>query len=1010
MRQCVRISILLLVFTYILFCHLLPFKAEGASFAFPENARFSHSPQNETDGSVGDNTSPVPDTNTLTPEELAALRQISSPEDWNRLAALVNTGVIDTAGKEFSLTADLDFGSPKIKLIPLGTQQYPFAGRFQGDGHRIYGITSVASHSETASLFGYTKDAVIADVGVETADTGLTGNFNAGFISVAEGHTKIRSSYFSGILSGTVVGGFVADVRGHLSLSDCYAVTMLQRTEREASKPSGAKQGILVGTLSGTEKSAVSAKTSYGLSPDLSIGELFGLSVSPNNLTVSSTFLFDIRSDELLLQINAKSLEWFDFEDVWKQPHPDLFPILLWQKEMSATHPVFSYTVGEDSPVSITPDQPTITINSGDPAVSLSATQRNDLPVYSNFARDKSGQYTAELTTLDEETHAVFLTLKNGQLTASDFSFLRTDSNTLSGAIQGLKNGEPYTVSLESNDRPNSRFSETFLSDTGNKNVFVMTKIPEGIYRLSVTAPGYLEEARGSVAVNGGSVTEPTILIYRAIESVSLEHVPQKRVEPLSTNRISVALTPKDAPVSLLKTDVLLSGVAAPETSYTLDVQENDLFFTPERSGEFTVRVHIYDAHGDAHRTEFVINAYRKVTDLSLLQSVEIASMEKPLEITTKIQPADATETKLDWTILSGSDCLSLEPSGLTCKLIPHKVGTANIQVKSIDEITRTVRVRVLDKTPPTFSQPTFEKTTAIDRTMVCFSVRDDCGVARVMVTKRTGEAVSVSGVWSTPDGYAFEAEPGIEYIVTALDINGNLSEATMMSAELVPANSLINSGLAVSKSADSISLWVGANDLVSPNYVWEKKTASNDWAPISGGVSKMVESGLLPNTWYEYRVIVQDEAGKEVTKTSAVRTNSVSIQPKDIEISAGSSYQGVYVGEQFPVVSLIDGQVDVTGQTSQWIYDDGAMAQESPGSNLFIAKEPGTHVLECIQTDAFGQTAKQTMLLTIQSFDTVSMATDLRLFLMILSMSISLAGLSFLALIRRVQELKARR
>ncbi len=1001
---------LLLLVSLLLGCLLLPLRAEGASLGYlraPASDVSDISSMITSSDSVDSGASSAPPPSL--PEEKDGIYSIDTPEQWNRWALQVNTGVIATKGKTFTLTADLNFGS-ETTLMPVGTEEHPFSGRFSGEGHRLYGIRGVVTKSMgTASPFGYLKDAALTNFGVETVGGGLDGDmYAAGIASVVLGRTKIEGCYFAGALSGKITGGLVADMRGQVTLTDCYAV-VLSDSAKTTSKNAD-NSGILVGRLLDlpSGNASLTAHTVYGISPDCSVYELFG-TPQHKGIHAKTALLFDINSPLIQEQMSEETLsETFNFGSVWQLPDGAL-PLLKWQKKASAEQTQYSYMLEGDDPVAITDRKSAVKLNTGALRLVLEAKRGDGLSIYSNVTREADGRYAVSLPRTGEPVLCAFAALKNGQLSLETLSFIKTDANLFKGYVRGLKNEETYTVMLTRTDRPGIRFSDTFVFDAWNKVAFHFSSVPEGMYDLTVTAAGYLKEERKGIEISSKTAGEsPNITLYRAIENVYIQNIDQRRVEPGSVNRMEVTLLPIEGAVNTRRAEVLLSGRKAPEEAYTLEWQGNDIVFVPQRSGEFILRVHIFDAHGTPHIRETTLNVYRRVTNITLPQSVEIVSMDKPLELVPKIQPADATETKLTWTILEGADCISIVPDGMNCKLMPQKVGMAIVLAECIDGLSHTVRVRVLDNTPPVFGELSFEKTAAMDRMMCSFDVVDDCDVARVSIFSQAGDPVSVSRMASQKNGFAFEAEVGVEYSIEAMDINGNVAHNTVKPDDQPQLLfSITNSGLAVSKSTDSISLWVSTTDLTNATYEWQKRE-EDGWEVISGGVSKMTEGGLLPNTWYEYRVMIKDETGGETIKTAAVRTNAVPIQPEDIVISAGSSYHSVYVGESFPLVSLIDGEVDVTGQESQWSYDQDALTPVSPGSPFVVAKEPGRHILECTQTDVYGQTARQTFVLEVRLFERFSGVYDTRFLLMTWMMSISFLGL-FIIWVWRGQRARAK-
>lgn len=78
--------------------------------------------------------------------------QVTSVDDMNQIATVVNDGTTDFEGKFFELTIDLDFSSSKY--TPVGTENRPFKGLFNGKAHTISGI-SLSDEGSYQGIFGH---------------------------------------------------------------------------------------------------------------------------------------------------------------------------------------------------------------------------------------------------------------------------------------------------------------------------------------------------------------------------------------------------------------------------------------------------------------------------------------------------------------------------------------------------------------------------------------------------------------------------------------------------------------------------------------------------------------------------------------------------------------------------------------------------------------------------------------------------------------------------------------
>ncbi len=88
---------------------------------------------------------------------------------------------------------------------PIGTQEVPFTGTFDGNGHAIKGLTVMASSSQNrvyAGLFGYVSGTV-QDIGL------LTGTI----LAEASGPIAVYAGSVAGLLDGGTVSGCHSDMK-----------------------------------------------------------------------------------------------------------------------------------------------------------------------------------------------------------------------------------------------------------------------------------------------------------------------------------------------------------------------------------------------------------------------------------------------------------------------------------------------------------------------------------------------------------------------------------------------------------------------------------------------------------------------------------------------------------------------------------------------------------------------------------------------------------------------------
>lgn len=121
----------------------------------------------------------------------------------------------------FSLEADIDLkqwiaeNNPKQGWQPIGTENAPFCGNFNGNGHTISNLEINRPNSDYVGLFGYADNGIIENLSIEFNITG--NNYVGSLIGCLKPSEKSSSTISSvtakGILSGKDnVGGMVGGI------------------------------------------------------------------------------------------------------------------------------------------------------------------------------------------------------------------------------------------------------------------------------------------------------------------------------------------------------------------------------------------------------------------------------------------------------------------------------------------------------------------------------------------------------------------------------------------------------------------------------------------------------------------------------------------------------------------------------------------------------------------------------------------------------------------------------
>lgn len=158
------------------------------------------------------------------------------------LEELVTTTSDWASGIYFKQTADIDISSHG-NWTPIGTStSSPFLGTYDGDGHKITGLTITSYSSAGAGLFGYNR-GTIKNLGVSGNISGVTNN-NTGILAGLNYYGTIQNCYTEGSVSssGTNVGGFVGSCSYSVSTTKSYSTATVTATG-----PSSANIGGFVG-------------------------------------------------------------------------------------------------------------------------------------------------------------------------------------------------------------------------------------------------------------------------------------------------------------------------------------------------------------------------------------------------------------------------------------------------------------------------------------------------------------------------------------------------------------------------------------------------------------------------------------------------------------------------------------------------------------------------------------------------------------------------------------------
>ena len=134
----------------------------------------------------------------------------------------VNTDLLTSLNEDGSIKD----GTPVENWTPIGNNQNPFTGTFDGQGHTISGLYFNDSNTNYVGLFGF-NNGTIKNVGV--VDSYFCGNDWVGSVCGYQGYSlsyntiSISNCYSKGKVSGnSYVGGVCGDNNNKGKITDCY--------------------------------------------------------------------------------------------------------------------------------------------------------------------------------------------------------------------------------------------------------------------------------------------------------------------------------------------------------------------------------------------------------------------------------------------------------------------------------------------------------------------------------------------------------------------------------------------------------------------------------------------------------------------------------------------------------------------------------------------------------------------------------------------------------------------
>lgn len=152
--------------------------------------------------------------------------KITNSEEFTSFVNDYNSGkfhVNDSLISPLVVTLENDISIIDNHLSPIGSEEFPFIGTFDGNGHTITccGIGKT-ENSDNVGLFGYAKNSTIKSVTIVTEQ--VSGQRNVGILCGYAYRTLISDCKVSGNVKGdSYIGGIVGSA-SYGGIADCHFV------------------------------------------------------------------------------------------------------------------------------------------------------------------------------------------------------------------------------------------------------------------------------------------------------------------------------------------------------------------------------------------------------------------------------------------------------------------------------------------------------------------------------------------------------------------------------------------------------------------------------------------------------------------------------------------------------------------------------------------------------------------------------------------------------------------
>lgn len=154
-----------------------------------------------------------------------------SPFELSTGVHLVNLGEQENGlDKHFKMTKHIDLKG--VSFEPIGTEEKPFNGSFDGGGFRISNLT-IDTDKDYVGLFGFTQGATLSNIKIVNCDIYTPGLYAGGLVGSSEQTNYYNCSTEGIVSSGYTCGGLTGRLYNCQKVKNCFSNANVYTNKKE---------------------------------------------------------------------------------------------------------------------------------------------------------------------------------------------------------------------------------------------------------------------------------------------------------------------------------------------------------------------------------------------------------------------------------------------------------------------------------------------------------------------------------------------------------------------------------------------------------------------------------------------------------------------------------------------------------------------------------------------------------------------------------------------------------